>query len=256
MKLFSIISVTLLAFVASVVSLPPGGNVSLPGRRSEPQPVVVAPASFPSGATHYWNMDEASGIRDDAVGATDLDEVTAVGSGTGKDSNAAQFDWNGTTFGSLSDGVNISIPSAYSLCAWFKFSSVAANQVLTLLGTSVGDGFAFGISYSAAADSIGFDYQEEGNLAHPITPNTDWHLVCVTATGTTVTIYLDGSSVATDTGATIDFSDWDTFSISGGNSGAMSGTVGLVDEVSFFDRALNSTEVSDMWNGGTGTFGP
>ena len=248
-----------LLLLLPLCAAPPPGGAGGGSRafRSNPPAAPAAPASFPSGATHYWNLDEVSGTRDDAVGSTDLDEVTAVASGTGKDGNACQFDWNGSAFGSLSDGVNISIPSAYSLCAWFKFSAIDANQTFTVLGTSLGDAFMFGITYEAAgADTVVFDYQEEGALVHSITADTDWHLICVTATGTTVTIYLDGASVATDTGATIDFSDWDAFTITSSNSGTMSGTVGLLDEVSFFDRALTPTEVSDMWNGGTGTFGP
>lgn len=215
----------------------------------------AAGASFPSGATHYWTLDEASGTRDDAVGTVDLDETTAVASGTGKDSNAAQFDWNGTSFGQLDDGVNITVPSEFSLCGWFKFSSVAANQVITVSAMTTG-GFSVGFSANCTTDLLLFSLSEEDNLTIGFTPDTSFHLFCLTATGTTAKIYMDGTEVASDAGKTIDFDDWDSFRIVASNSGTTSGTVGLVDEVVFFPLVPTPTDISNMWNAGTGRFGP
>lgn len=211
--------------------------------------------TFPAGATHYWKLDEASGTRNDSVGTTHLAETTAVGAAAGKKNNGANFVWNTTNFGDLDGTVDILIASAFSIVGWFKFSSVATNQAITVEGTTAG-GFPVGITILCGSDLLNFRLSEEDNISVNFTPDTSFHLFCLTASGTTAKIYLDGTEVASDAGKTIDFDDWNTFQINAGNSGSTAGTVGIVDEVAVFDRVLTPTEVSDIWNGGTGAFGP
>jgi hypothetical protein len=230
-----------------------GGVISSGGFSSSVSASGGAP-SFPSGATHYWQLEEASGTRDDFIGSTDLAATSTTGNAAGKNNNAASFTWNGINFGNLNGTTDISVPSAYTFSGWFKFSDTGANQILRIEGETTGSGIIIGIKYSASADEISFSYQEEGLLTFGITPDTGWHYIAVTASGTTVIIYLDGSSVATDTGATIDFADWGSTVFTAVNSGAMSGTVGLIDEVGFWPEALSPSQISDLYNGGTGLF--
>jgi len=239
--------------------IPPGMisavNTSLLCQIANAEDTPPVGPTFPAGATHYWTLDEASGTRNDSVGTTHLAETTAVAAAAGKKNNAASFTWNTTNFGDLDGTVNIAVPSAFSLVAWFKFSAVDASQALSIGGTTVG-GFFVGVEILCSGDILNFVLSEEGTLQIGFVPDTSFHLICITATGTTAKIYLDGVEVASDAGATIDFDDWDTFTIFGNNGAAVAGTVGLVDEVAFFPLALTPQNVTDIWNGGVGTFGP
>ena len=240
------------------VSGPPPGGAGGGSRsiRSNPPSDVPGPAGFPSGATHYWTLDEASGTRNDSVGTTHLSETTAVGAAAGKDNNGANYTWNTTDFGVLDGTADIAVPSAYSLCGWFKFSAVDANQTLSISAITTPGAITISLVYTADGDLISFAHNEEETLSHSIIPDTSWHFICATATGATAIIYLDGASVESNPAATLDFDDWNSLRISAANSSAMSGTVGLVDEIVFFPLALTPQNVTDIWNGGTGLFGP
>lgn len=215
------------------------------GGSSSPAP------SFPSGATHYWTMNEASGVRFDSIGTAHLAETVATGSAAGINGNAASFTWNTVNYGVLDGNVDIEIPSECSFSLFFRFAAVDSNQDYVLVGFTT-DG-AFGVLIRCSSDDIVF-YHGSTALIQSFTPDTNVHHLCVTAIGTIATIYLDGVAVAIDPAATNDFSDWTAFTCYASNSGSTSGTVGLIDEMAVFPRALTPAEVLTIWNSGAGLF--
>lgn len=227
------------------------GSVQLRGGVS-----LVDIPSLPSGLIHYWKLNEASGVRSDSIGAVHLAETAPTSSAAGKNANAARFVWNASNFGALDGSGTIAIPSECSLSIWFKFDAVDSNQSFFVSGYTLGGGL-FGVEIRCATDEIVF-YHGTGAqyILHSFTPDTSWHHICVTAAGTTATIYLDGVGVASNVAATFDFSDWFAFTCSASNSGSTSGSVGLVDEVGVFNRALTQQEAINLWYGSAGVFLP
>jgi hypothetical protein len=83
-----------------------------------------------------------------------------------------------------------------------------------------------------------------------------WYNLVFTRTGTTAKVYINGSleQTATDSDFGADFgSSADTTTLIGAFSGAANFMDGLIDEISIWEIALTSTQVSNIYNSGTPT---
>lgn len=234
------------------------GQLGNPGATARLKKAAAAGPSFPSsGLIHYWAMNEASGSRADSVGSQTLDQASTPPSSTGKSGNCVAFSWNGSSYGRLDtvdSGSNISIPSAFSIAFWLKID-VGGQRSLSAYGRTVTDLFNVGTApVSPYTTELIVSYNEEGQLFGTIAEDSEWRHCVITGSGSTITVYLDGSQNAQDTMATLTFSDWDYFVIEADNQAAMSGTAAYIDEVGIWNRALTSQEVTDLWNGGAGLF--
>lgn len=80
-----------------------------------------------------------------------------------------------------------------------------------------------------------------------------WHLVALTRSGSTITLYVDGSAVgSTSYSPAIDLNS----NLSYIGAGLIGGTTeffwdGLIDEVEIFNRALSPQEIQDLFNAGS-----
>jgi len=82
-----------------------------------------------------------------------------------------------------------------------------------------------------------------------------WYFISATwDTGGTMTLYLNGSSVATNTSTgTYSLSMTPRLTIGTWWDSPLSGTLkGKVDEVGIWSRALSSSEITELYNSGTG----
>lgn len=75
-------------------------------------------SSLLTGLVSYWNLDEQSGTRDDAVGSNDLTDNNTVGYVAGKNGNAANLVKINTEF--LSRSVGPWQGDAVTISAWLK----------------------------------------------------------------------------------------------------------------------------------------
>ncbi|MEI6057656.1 MAG: LamG-like jellyroll fold domain-containing protein [bacterium] len=215
---------------------------------------ILAPLPDNASTTAWTNMTgnklllhmNDAGIVD-TTGGNNMVPSGTLATTTGKLGNAIVF-----TNGSLTSGSNVGISGSASrtMSAWVKYNSPAPSGWGTYIGWGTG---GFGWQWRFSTDSncgpvkFGiwlYGTPCTGDLQTTVTPvaNT-WYNIVATYDGTTVKMYINGANVGskvialntTDSPLQIEQRDM------------------VVDEVSIWNRALSSTEVTNQYNSGTGT---
>jgi len=77
------------------------------------------------GLIAFWKMDETSGNRTDAVGSIVLTDNNTVGYGTGKYTNAANFEYASAEYFSAADNATVSFgpTESFTVSFWYKAES-------------------------------------------------------------------------------------------------------------------------------------
>ena len=76
----------------------------------------------------WWELDEASGTRNDAHGSNHLTDGNTVAQVAGKVGNAAQFVAANAESLSIADNANLSVSGVFSVCAWVYMDSKINNM--------------------------------------------------------------------------------------------------------------------------------
>ena len=212
-----------------------------------------ASASFPSGATHYWTFNEAAlSTRVDTPGTADFTVVSTVGSVSGKNNNAAQFSAAASVGEEIATSESLTKPTDFTVAAWMRLDSGgAASGALSFILDGTADAFVR-LNFQEDGTASVF-FSEEGTIGTTGLTLDAWHLfVARNAGGSGASaFFVDGASVGTGTFTAAGWSTLKALCV-----GTGTGIVGQMDEPCIFDRVLSDTEISNMWNGGTGRFGP
>lgn len=240
---------TLLLLMLSVMAC----NAQLSVRNPAYVAAVLKPAaggaapSFPSGTIWYWPLGEASGnTRFDVNSGSEFNEVTtAVGSTTGKSGDAANWPPGTGTLVSTFGFADLSNPLSISF--WVNVDNLPLSSASIMQGLGSEDPYV----NVTSGGNLNFGNDTDGDLATVALGAMDsWHLIVITiSVGGTMKTYLDGSLVDTDT---------PTNPPNGNNVelGEIATLDAAIDECGMWQRELSGTEVADIWNAGTGTFGP
>ncbi len=233
------------------------GSFKLNFTGSPPPP---PPTTLNDGLIHYWKLDESSGNAMDSVGSMTLTNFSSVSFEPGILGNSSQFDGESSLqyLGTGADLVTSSMP-AYSQCSWINVenSDPGLGQAYNYF-LSYDANLSFRLTYINESGTIQLRYIHNGALdsvgaaSYSTTlPVGEWHHVCVTRSDPGMTLYFDGSAVATGTvaGNNVDLSIGTHIGASIGPSNILEGKV---DEVGFWARALSASEVSQLYNGGIG----
>lgn len=148
---------------------------------------------------------------------------------------------------SLPSGVYNNITTSFTLTAWVKRRgsfTVASNQ---------------NIFRSTGADHLWFNYQADSRIriylsegstnstttTNPVAQDYNYHFVAATWDGATVKIYHDnvlvGSQAVTGT------INWGGGGLNVGGGSNTAPILGFIDEPTVFSRALNTTELTDLY---------
>lgn len=214
----------------------------------------------------YWSLSEASGNALDAHGSYDLTETSGtIGSGTGKVGNARDF--GGDTDSEYfvhADNADLSAGDVdFSFACWVKAdtwtnssgypviaskgwtASADTNREWVLFRNAVGNKLTFQVANSTdAGDAVQWG-------TSPLTA-TWYHIVCwhdATANEIGITVN-DGTPVTTSRSA----------GVNDGNRGFCIGASilqglyfdGLIDEFGFWKKVLSSSEITELYNSGSG----
>lgn len=214
----------------------------------------------------YYKLDETSGNASDSVGSITLTNYGSTPYTTGLINNGADGE-TGTVDNQLLNTTQCPVTyaqttSGFTISLWLK-----PNQ--TLDGTDRGFG-GLNPSNGTLARYIQMRYFASSNTLQVrigtsagntlfntgINPtNGVWyHYVC-TYDGSTLKTYVNDSNTSTDSFsiATGYGSSANLVSCMGGTGGLGSDNVGaVIDEYGFWSRALTSTEISELYNGGAG----
>lgn len=218
-------------------------------------------SSFPSDdLISYYKLDEASGAVLDELSLNDGTNNGATRGATGKINNAYKFLLDSSTYAYSNSNFGITGSSSWTMNSWLNLTSMASGDYQTIysLGTYGTANHVVGLNVGASTNNLllntwgGIGGGTE--FASGVTLINNWHMFTTTYDGTNLRIYVDGNSVKNYTG-TLDLVD-NKFYFGGHVGGYTGGTGqalnGVLDEIGIWDRALNSTEVDTLYNGGEG----
>jgi hypothetical protein len=232
-------------------------------------PTPTVPNTLLTGIRAYWKFNEASGtLYDSTANANNLDVI----SGSPTYRAAGKID-SGFTFNSDTDVIskasstNIRPTGAtFSVSFWVKFSTLpsvggSSQNIFVITDSTTGTGYAIRI-LGASDNSIHlviynatptqYQWYSTSNI---INDNNWHHVVCIAkGNGLSGEVWVDNAddNVSADTqSGNIITADGATVL---GNISAAGGEafLGTLDEVGVWNKALTSTEVSSLYNSGSG----
>jgi hypothetical protein len=210
----------------------------------------------------YWSLDEASGNAIDAHSTHDLTDTNTVGAATGKVNGARDFERGNTEVFSIADNDDLSVGDiAFSIAAWVQLESKFADEMVIACKSSAGNGDWF-LHYNDGLDRFQFQVFTAGGFGGSATANADnlgspstatWYFVVAwhDPTANTINICVNDGTVnsTSHSGGVGDFAS--TIFHIGGDPFANYWD-GLIDEVGFWKKVLSASEITELYNAGSG----
>jgi len=212
-----------------------------------------------NGLISFWELDETSGVRDDAHGSINLTPATSVGSAAGKINNAASF--NGVSYGGswLTSGHTYSLATnGFSVSTWLNGTTSSVGPAVSQWDSGVG--FIVGVDsdYEGTAVFIFVlgDFPYFTLTYHPY--SAGWHHIVGTYDPTigTSKLYVDGVLRTTVTDIpSISLNGTANFKMGTIDNGFHLGEFvynGSVDSTGLWTRPLTDAEIVALYNNGSG----
>ena len=207
----------------------------------------------------YYKLD---GNSNDSVGSNNgTDTAITYGTSYGKINQGALF--NGTTSQITSASASLGIAGNISVGFWANVNTLpTSGNLMSMVAKYVGGAGASGYDVrlynNGGTQELDFVVTTASQVSVVATKiitlsTSTWYYIVCTNDGTTSTIYLNGSSVATASSGNPDAATQNFYiGAINYNAGLMRFFNGAIDEVGIWSRALTSTEVSQLYNGGAG----
>jgi len=218
-----------------------------------PTPATADPPL--AGLVSYWNMDEASGAT--VTDSMDLNNGTSSGTTdivAGKISNGRMFD-NSTDYINIPHHSSLNPTTGISISAWVYITSLdgVSRGIVTKTETPGQTGWML----SLVSNNVTFLPSTALVLSNSasVTPDTNvWTHYVGTYDGSIVKIYKDGTLSESKTINTALSTNLANMAIGRwyAQDGYTYNFLGKIDEVGIWNRAITSTEVTSLYNSGTG----
>jgi len=215
----------------------------------------------------YWKFDESSGNATDQIGSYVLTNNNTVGYAAAKINNGADFGSSNTnkTF-NIANQFGIAVDGNKSFAGWVNVTTAPSSGVaqdIIGLGYSAND-VAYLIEYINSSGTLRLRVgrarygTDDPTLLYTqtLTTGTWFHLALTVDTSLNQELYVNGTSVATNT-ATSGNGAFGNGTYNGTKFGTALFSItrlytGLVDEWGIWDVELTASEVSELYNGGSG----
>lgn len=210
----------------------------------------------------YYRLEGNSNDAKDGNNGTDT-SIT-YNSGNGKFGQGAGCNGSSSNI-SVADATNLKITGNFTLMCWVNFSALpSSGNVDGFIAKRYNDSniAGQGTNYDIFLLNNAGTYQLIGRTTPSGTGEISasynwsvstgtWYMITLTWDGSTLTLYVNGSSVATASGTGSLQTSTVPFLIGArGNAGSPSVYHnGPIDDVAIFSRALSATEVSNHYNG-------
>lgn len=229
-------------------------------------------AGLSTNLVSFWELEEASGTRVDShTSGNDLTDINTVGTAAGIQGQAADFESTNTEYLEIIDTAQtgLSISGDLTIAGWIKLESLPGTGAEMWIankyfGSAPRSGYGFSVSnrsgnyhlnFRAATAGAGFSTVD--STTNGITTATWYHVAAaLDVSADTVDFYVNGSSWGTDSlsstlGGSVN-TGANTFRV-GGQPGTTAETIdGIIDDLGIWSRKLSSSEISELYNSGTG----
>lgn len=216
-------------------------------------------STLPTNLVSYWKLDESSGTRVDSHGSNDLTDNNTVLSATGIINNGADFEATNSEYLSITDASQsgLDITGDLSISMWMKPESWS-GQDFWIGKDSISAG---GRSYiiSTTDTYLLFDASSNGTSAvekisaHGMSTGTMYHVVLTyNASAGTAYFYVNNSKGSQMTGFPTSIYNGNADFTIGAYGAPGNYSDGVVDEVGIWSKELTDSEVSDLYNSGSG----
>lgn len=226
---------------------------------------IVNDGTLGADLVSCYDLDEASGeTRVDATGTNDLADTNSVDADTGVIGDAADFNSGGTSdeeYLSKTSPSGVEPLTDMTVGGWFRFNTVADDrQPVTVFDSTAG---TFAWRFITAGSKIQFqvyDGSTLGSITSNTTLSTDtWYHIVATwdggaSAGSRGLIYIDGSDDTNTDDTPSSMQDVSTPLVLGNRDGYPAGGFfeGDLDIVFIHDVVLSGSNISDIYNSGTG----
>lgn len=246
---------------------PSPSSSSFPGYSPSPHPQTQSCVPPPSGIVSWWNGDQVSGTT--AMDSKDGNQGIISGGVTivpEKFGNAFKFDGS-SGYISMGNPTNLNFGTGpFSLETWFNWDGGGNSSALNIIrksnypvtGPGAGYWVRIGRDSKTIEFSVGATTGPEGQsiITAPISSGA-WHHVAATRDSSgDIKLYVDGQSQGTilrqalnadaTSEAPFTLGAWDD------RFGVTERFSGLIDEVSLYNKALDASEVRNLFNQDTG----
>lgn len=211
----------------------------------------------------YWKFDESSGTIIDAVNSYDLTPTSILQAQTGKINYCVTLNAN-TDLMECSTLTGLEL-TAFSVSAWVNTTDTTTTKNLySKFYTNFTNYYGIRVAVATSGEFGVTIYTGSGSTSSTVYTsatihNGSWRHVVVTYASGTANFYIDGSldSWSPETGLVTPGYYTDLTPLYIGNSYYEdNGFIGSIDEVGVWSRALTSTEVTELYNSGSGKTHP
>jgi parallel beta-helix repeat protein len=207
---------------------------------------VTGPADITRNLVAYYKFNDGAGTATDSSG--NVQTGTLVGSptyGTGAPSLGGGLLFNGTTQSvSVPDSNLLDFTGPYTLAAWVNPSSALTTFAAAIMKNTVY--FLYpGATNCGAGSIVGGHGSTFACQSTPLASST-WTHLAVTYDGATVTLWRNGTSVATVSTAVPPVASTGTLELGKSQQGAGEFFPGTLDEVRLYGRSLTPTDITAL----------
>lgn len=205
----------------------------------------------------HWTFDESSGNATDSHGSNNLTNVASVTYTSGKINNCADLERSSSQYFEITDASQsgLDISNDMSVSFWMNAETMIGTIFNKYAATGNQRSYQFNLNsgtWEFVVSGNGSSTAQTTGLTHSMSTGS-WYFIVVTydASAGDVVVYQNGTILDSETiTATNPYNGTAPFRI--GNQHTTNYYDGLLDEVSIWSRVLDSTEVSDLYNGGFG----
>jgi hypothetical protein len=199
----------------------------------------------------YWELEEASGTRNDSHGSNHLTDVNTVGSTTGKVGTAADFEAGSSECLIRTDNTDLSTGDIdFTWAFWINPESTGSFPVILSKGIA-GAGNREYLAYIDGSAKIFWEVNGASITTAGSVSTSTWHFVVGwhDATNNLVGVSLDDTSATAADGGGVDGSA--DFELGASTTQGLYFD-GLIDQVGFWKRVLTAGERTALYNSGAG----
>lgn len=207
----------------------------------------------------FWEMQESSGTRYDAHGTNHLtaNGTGGIGRGTGKVGYGADLELSDNDYFSVADNSSLDITGDMSISFWVYLESFAGEPVVFDKMSMAGQRSFYiqlRTSYIRMSTSANGTATSTADVASSLTTATWYHIVVTyTASSGTMEAWVNGSSLGTASGLNTSlYSGTAPLQIGRYQEGGTNHLDGILDQFGMWSKVLSGTEISDLYNSGTG----